>query len=77
MPEDNVMLKCPFCPTKFQFGPHRYDGKTIPRYRLTVCMSCYEGNWDGWNHAAEEILLAHLDKECIPVPRRGIGVKSK
>jgi len=61
MNKDKFMLRCPLCYGEFQFGPHRYDGTTIPRYQITVCNSCYQGNWDGWAPHYEKQLIEHLD----------------
>jgi hypothetical protein len=65
-----IMVKCDVCETSFQFGRHIYDGKFIPTYQIQVCSGCYEANWDGWGPLAEPIILAHLEKKGLPVPRR-------
>jgi hypothetical protein len=72
MTDDKVMIPCDLCGTKFQTGPHRYDGKWIRRYQLSVCMPCYEGNWDGWGPIAEAKLLPHLRSKGIDVPERNL-----
>ena len=51
-------------------GPNRYDGKYIPRYKINVCMTCYEGNWDEWAPGCENKLIAHLRAEGLPIPER-------
>lgn len=65
-----VMIMCGICGNGFQMGPNQYDGKWIPRYQLSVCRSCYEGNWDGWGPVAEEKLLPHLREKGIEIPER-------
>jgi hypothetical protein len=41
------MIDCFLCRQSFQFGPHRYDGKGIGAWKISVCLPCYNGNWDG------------------------------
>ena len=65
-----LMLNCPLCHTEFQFGPHRYDGKHIPRYDMTVCHTCYSANWDGWAPHLEKFIESHLASKKIPLPSR-------
>lgn len=67
---EKIMCSCSLCGNHFQFGPHRYDGKHISRYQITVCMSCWNGNWDGWAPHLEERLIAHLQQKGIPIPER-------
>lgn len=70
MPKNKVMMRCFMCDNEFQFGPHRYDGKYVPRYDIWVCRICYNGNWDGWGPQFEDRLIEHLNKEGIPVPEK-------
>lgn len=51
-------------------GRHIYDGKRIAKYKLDVCKTCYEANWDGWAPEFESKLLAHLESNGIPIPKR-------
>lgn len=39
---DKVFRKCPRCLAWFQFGPHVYQGKTLPS-GILVCRNCYPG----------------------------------
>lgn len=64
------MCICGACGREFQFGPHRYEGKHIPRYQWTVGDACWTGNYDGWSPHVELALLAHLDAKGLPVPER-------
>lgn len=68
--EIKVMIPCDMCGASFQFGPHRYDGKYIGAYKLTVCKTCFEANWDGWSPAYERRLEKHLRKNGIALPAR-------
>ena len=68
--DKKIILQCDLCGSSFQFGPHRYDGRRIPRYQITVCMPCWEGNWDGWGQYHEERLISHLMVKGIPIPER-------
>ena len=70
MSDEKFMTNCELCGRSFQFGPQVYDGKVIPRYQLTVCMSCWKGNWDGWNPRHEALLIAHSKAEGLPIPER-------
>lgn len=58
------------CGRKFQFGPHKYDGKYIPRYDIEVCMICHKGNWDGWAPDCEKKLINYLTKKGKEIPER-------
>lgn len=70
MKPDPVMLKCDACGRLFQFGPHRYEGKAVPTYRITVCRMCWDANWDGWARHLEEKVTAKLRDEGVPLPPR-------
>ena len=63
-------MRCGACNTEFQFGPHRYDGTYIKAYDMTVCLTCYGANWDGWAPIWEPRILKHLEAKGLPVPRR-------
>ncbi len=65
-----IILTCELCGQKYQMGPHKYDGKYIPRYKLGVCKTCYQNNWDGWAQHCEEKILTHLKEKGIDVPQR-------
>jgi|GraSoiStandDraft_47_1057283.scaffolds.fasta_scaffold114530_2 hypothetical protein len=70
-PDPNAVFEeCFCCGKKFQMGPHRYDGKYIAYYKISLCQSCYAGNWDGIGPYCEERLVAHLNENNIPVPSR-------
>jgi len=64
------MHPCFMCGSQFQMGEHIYDGKYIRRYDIVVCMSCWDGNWDGCTLDYETHLITHLEKEGIPIPER-------
>ena len=64
------MIECQICGSMHQMGPGIYDGKQIPAYKLQVCKTCFEANWDGWAPVWEEVFLEHLKKEGIEVPQR-------
>ncbi len=70
MTDQNIMHPCFMCGSQFQMGEHIYDGKYIRRYDITVCMTCWDGNWDGWAPHYETRLIAHLENEGIPIPER-------
>ena len=62
--------RCQTCGRQFVFGQGRYDGKNIPSYKLLVCMTCFEANWDEWGPAFEPTREAHLKVNGIPIPKR-------
>lgn len=64
------MQTCGLCGTSFQFGTGKYEGKHIPRYNLTVCLTCWQGNRDGWAPSLEARVIEHLKNEGIKIPER-------
>jgi hypothetical protein len=64
------MQKCETCGHEFQFGPNLYDGKHIPRYNITVCMTCWKSNWDGWAPRLELQVTAKFVEKGLPIPER-------
>jgi len=70
MTQNNTLIKCPRCLKEFQIGPPRNDGITIPRYQITVCRSCYDSNWDGWDDEFEKYLIDHLKLNNLPLPQK-------
>lgn len=68
---EKIMFNCDVCGTTYQHGPHRYQGHKLNLYGdLFVCDSCWQVNHDGWAPHYEKVLLAHLQKEGLPVPQR-------
>ena len=65
---DKVMYLCFICSKNFQMGPNKYDGKFMASYNISVCRTCYEGNWDGWAPQYEQRLIAHLEKNGLEIP---------
>lgn len=70
MSSQPILMKCPTCGFEFQFGPHRYDGKYLRAYQLTVCMSCYRANHDGWAPHLEPSIAAVLTARGLELPAR-------
>ncbi len=64
------MCDCPVCGSKYQFGPHIYNGHVLQGWDICVCSICYEGNWDGWTPYYEPKLLAILKEKNIEPPAR-------
>jgi hypothetical protein len=63
---------CTLCGSQFESGPGRQGGKTINRYRITVCRTCWDANWNGWAPLHEQKLIEHLKQEGLPVPVRNV-----
>jgi hypothetical protein len=70
MKDVKFMQCCDTCGTNYQFGPHVYDGKTIPTYGINVCMTCWQANWDGWAPYLEAKVTAKLEAKGLPLPAR-------
>lgn len=70
MATEKFMCRCETCGANFQFGPHRYDGKVIPTYKISVCMACWNANWDGWAPHLEAKVTAKLRSEGLSLPAR-------
>src|SRR5947208_12967874 len=59
---EQIWHECGLCGGRFQYGPHRYEGHFIARYKLVACDRCWHGNADGWGPVAEPKVLAHLKR---------------
>jgi len=46
---EQIWHECGLCGGRFQYGPHRYEGHFIARYKLVACDRCWQGNADGRN----------------------------
>ena len=42
-----IMIPCGLCGGEFQFGPHRYAGRPVASWGISVCDTCESMNWDG------------------------------
>jgi len=72
---DKYTLECEVCGSNFQYGAHRYEGRHLARYDITVCSRCYDGNRDGWAPRYEERLLKSLRRSGkTPPPRLPNGL---
>lgn len=65
--DPKFMVDCFLCERPFQFGPHIYSGRPIQGWGVTFCLSCIRGNHDGIVTDLHPRLVAHLEKEGIPV----------
>ena len=75
--------KCSLCKQPFQFGPHRYDGRHIASWGISVCRSCDAANWDGVVPESHPNLIEDLKqrgvriqlnaKGWLPLPPKGSG----
>lgn len=65
--EPKFTCECFLCKSHFQFGPHVYDGRRIPRWDIMVCRRCYDGNWDGIVLESHPQLEKHLNALGIGV----------
>jgi hypothetical protein len=75
MTDEKIMYPCFSCGREYQFGPHIYDLRVIPSYKISVCKSCFDANWDGWAPHLQDKLLQHLQAQGIqPPPRNQNGL---
>ena len=65
-----LKTKCDLCDRLFLFGPGRYKGKHIQRYKMTLCNSCFKCNWDGFAPGLEIQFIAHMKSKRIALPER-------
>jgi len=73
MAEEKFMFKCDVCGSSYQHGPHRYEGHSLKLYgNIFACDPCWQGNHDGWAPHYEKVLLAHLERQDLPVPPRNV-----
>lgn len=71
MSQERIMSNCDICGNSYQHGPHRHEGHRLHLYgEIMACDSCWRGNHDGWAPHREPILLAHLQRQGLPVPAR-------
>lgn len=73
MSGDHYQGKCKICDRHFDFGPHAYRGKYLPRCKMTVCDSCLSAHRDGWNQEAETRIVDHLVRNELTVPERNVA----
>lgn len=63
-------LTCPLCGCSFLFTHEHHDGKRMRALGKTVCLTCYDGNWDGWNPQVEEKIIELIEEQGFVVPER-------
>ncbi len=62
--------KCDLCGLSFECSPSQLDGRYLKYYKLTICKTCFRGNWDGLAPHFEERFIHHLKNKGIPLPER-------
>lgn len=70
MSSEHYKKKCQVCSREFDYGPHVYQGRYLPRYQMVACNSCLRAHHDGWGLEAEKCILQHLNQSGIDVPER-------
>ncbi len=63
-----VKEKCFLCGREFDFGPHVYDGKFLSSYKISLCMNCYNSNYDGYAANNGNKIIKHLTSMNLDVP---------
>jgi hypothetical protein len=65
------MFQCAVCGSRYQHGPHRYEGHALKLYgNIFCCDGCWRANHDGWAPHLEGVLLDILKQRELPVPVR-------
>lgn len=71
MEEKNPFMEtCFFCGRKFQFGEHEYAGNWLEEFRVHICNTCKDANWDGLAPVNEQKFLKHLEQNNLSKPDR-------
>lgn len=70
MKNEKIILTCDLCGSKYQHGPHRYEGHKVERYGIMVCDTCWQSNWDGWAPQYEARILEHAKAQGLTLPDR-------
>jgi hypothetical protein len=70
MSKDCLQETCKICNRAFDYGPHVYYGKYLPRYQMMVCTLCLRANNDGWNPEAEKCIFEHPKQKKLDLPER-------
>ena len=70
MTTKKVTYTCDACGNSFQFGPGLYNGKRNQTYDIMVCLTCHNGNWDGWAPKFEAAVTRRLKEKGLPLPQR-------
>lgn len=61
---------CDICGVRCKAGAGVHGYQRIAGYDLTVCKSCFQGSYDGWERTREEAFEYHLELKAIPLPAR-------
>ena len=64
---------CFFCKKEFQYGPHRYAGRSVPVWGLLICEMCDSMNWDGLVPEQHPAVMRHLADKGITPARNAKG----
>lgn len=59
--------KCFLCERQFQYGPHRYAGRSVGAWKVLVCENCEKMNWDGLVPDRHPRLIRHLKETGVEV----------
>lgn len=71
MSDEKFMFKCDVCGSSYQHGPHKFQGHRLKLYGdISACDTCWQGNHDGWVPHYEKRMLAHLERQGLPIPPR-------
>jgi len=68
--EPLATIRCPLCEQIYHDRHHHHPGKRSELFQITVCPTCWEGNYDGWNPRLEPKLLEHAREIGLTIPGR-------
>ena len=68
--EFEQVVSCQMCGKEYRSARNINEGRYIPKYAIAVCQLCYDCNALGWAPLYEQTLLAHLQLNNIPLPKR-------
>ncbi|HEX3723307.1 MAG TPA: hypothetical protein VHV31_10975 [Nitrolancea sp.] len=64
-----IMVPCGLCHREFQFGPHRYVGRWVRSWGISICDMCESANHDGIVPQQHPDLVRRLTDEGVPLQR--------
>jgi len=62
--------QCFFCGGMFHYGPHKWYGEYVPRFKLLICHNCQNVNHDGLRHDYEAKFEDYLKANAISAPEK-------
>lgn len=64
--DDYGISTCPMCRRNVRDNRFTF----VETYQIWVCKRCYRANTDGWSIRCERVLVEHMRRIKMPLPRR-------